>query len=392
VSGGSIQLRLGRFVILFPSDSLGAILSRLSQRILDIIPDACYTGRLARLLDTFLVWENRPPCLTPMAYQWYSAIFENIGGFKQDVIGPGSPPTSHDGLHLPGRGDSKPYATLLFPALAVGFRQIDTNCISSGIRLTHTHYHEMMLENAFASDDDDVIADIVSVWAVDPLVTPSGSCVRNLIKLTERERPFSPRLRQMIVCAIQGRWPMELEAAGVELVLLLNHLEVDVEDMDDTVSKLYWVSLLAGVLRSPEGQEHLSSRYWLFLGKLISMGARPPPQSHELDMKIMKGLEDAEDWEKLEAWLLTVWGSWYTGGTVPMEDVERATIKLFLQQPTSVPRFKDLCANTPPAYPSLFCLHGDQFQQICDKMQAEQLCLESTPVSPWLCPEFLPGN
>ena len=385
MSGGFIQPRLGRLKILFPSDSLGAILSHLSRRILDVIPDVHYTGRLTRLLDTFLAWENRPPCLTPMVYQWCSAISENIKRFKQDGIGPRSPQTSPDGsmgLHLPRQGDSNPYVALLFPALAVAFRQIDPNHISSDIRLTHTRYHEMMFENTFASDDDGVIADVVSIWVVDPLVTPSGPCTLHLIKLTERGRPFSPRLRRMIVCALQGRWPIELEAAGVELVLLLNHLEVDVEDMDDMVSKLYWVSLLAGMLRSLEGQKHLSSHYWLFLGKLISMGARPPPQSHDLDMKIMKSLEDVEDWEKLEAWLLAVWGSWYTGGTVPMEDVEQATIKLFLQQPTSVPRFKDLCADTPPAYPSLFHLHGDKLQWICDKMQAEQLCLELPPISP----------
>jgi len=83
----------------------------------------------------------------------------------------------------------------------------------------------------------------------------------------------------------------------------------------------------------------------------------------------------------LEAWLLTVWGSWYAGGAAPMEDVVRATIKLFLQRPTSVPRFEDLCANTPATYSSLFRLHGDRFRRICDKVQVGQLRSESPPVS-----------
>ena len=222
MSGDFIKPHLGRLRILSPSDSLEAILSHISQRVLDVIPDVHYTGRLARLLDTFLAWEDRPLYLTPVAYQWCSAISENIKRFERNGIRPGSPPPSHDGsvgLHLPERGDSNPYVALLFTTLAVGFRQINPNNISSGIHLTHTRYHETMFECAFAGEDDDVIADVVSVWVVDPLATTPGSCTRHLVKLTERERPFSPRLRRMIVCAIQGHWPMELEVAGLEFVL-----------------------------------------------------------------------------------------------------------------------------------------------------------------------------
>ena len=111
------------------------------------------------------------------------------------------------------------------------------------------------------------------------------------------------------------------------------------------------------------------------------MGARLPQRSHGSDMETVRSLKDAQDWEKLEAWLLTIWGSWYTGDGVPMEDVERATLKLFLQRPTSIPRFEDLHANTPVTYPSLFRLYGDKFRRICDKTRAEQLCSESSPVS-----------
>ena len=123
---------------------------------------------------------------------------------------------------------------------------------------------------------------------------------------------------------------MELEAAGLELVLLLNHLKVDVGDVDDMVSKLYWVTLLAGILRSPVGRERLSPYYWFLLRNLIFMGARVPPSSPDLDMEIMTSLEDTEDWEKLEMWLLIVWRSWYTSEAVPMQDIERAILTLFL--------------------------------------------------------------
>lgn len=377
MSAGFIRPRLGQLRILPPSDSLEAILSHLSGRVLDVIPDVRYTGRLARLLDVFLAWESRPVCLTPMAYQWCSAISENIRRFGQGGFIPEGPlPSDGVGLCPPRQGDPNPYAGLLFTALAVGFRQMDPTHISSDIRLIHTSHHELMFENAFAGEDDDVIADVTSVWVVDPLVTPSCSCIRRLVKLTERKRPFSPRLRQVIVHAIQGQWLMELETGEFDLVLLLNYLEVDVEDVEDEVDKLYWVSLLAGVLRSPMGRERLSSHYWLFLGKLISMGARLPQRSPGLDIDIMRSLEDTEDWEKLEAWLLTVWGSWYAGDAVPIEDIERVTLKLFLQRPASIPRFEDLRANTPAIYPSTFRLYGDQFQRIYDTRRTEQLCSE----------------
>lgn len=377
MSGGFIKPRLRALKILTLSDSLEAILSHLSQRVLDVISDPHYIRRLGRLLDIFLTWESRPLCLTPIAYQWCSAI-SKIRRFERGGIpSENPPPFQYCGATL--RPVPNPYTTLLFTALAVGFRQIDLSHIhvSSGIHLAHTFHHDQMFEDAFASEDDDVVADAVSVWVVDPLVTPSGSCTRRLVQLTERGRPFSPRLRRMIVHAIQGHWLMELEAAESELVLLLNNLEVDVEDVDDTVSKLYWVSLLVGVLHSPAGREHLSSHYWLLLGSLISMGARLPQRSPGLDIEIMRSLEDIEDWEKLEAWLLTVWGSSYTGDTVPMQDVERATLKLFMQRQNAVQRFEDLHTRTPAVYASPFRSCGDQFRRICDLTQAERLCSKS---------------
>jgi len=367
-------------MILFLSDSLEAILSHLSQRVLDVISDQHYIRRLDRLLNIFLTWESRPMCLTPMAYQWCSAISECFRRFERDgITSEGPPPSHYGGAGLrPRRGapNPNPYAGLLFTALEVGFRHVglEHEHSSSAIHLIHTRHHELMFEDAFASEDDDVIADVVSVWVVDPLVTPPGSCTRYLAKLTERGRSFSRRLRRMIVHAIQGHWPMELEAAGLELILVLNHLEVGVEDVGDA-SRLYWVSLLVGALRSTAGWERLSSHNWLLLGNLISMGARLPQRSPGLDMVIMRSLEDAEYWEKLEIWLLTVWGSWYTGDTVPMQEVEQATLKLFLQRPTTIQRFEDLHARTPAAYASLFRTCGDQFRRICDKTRTE-ICSE----------------
>lgn len=295
--------------------------------------------------------------LTPLAYQWCSAISENTRKFERGGIAP---------------------LRLLYTALAVAFRQIGPDHLSD-TRLTHTRHHELMFDNAFASEDDDVIADVVSAWIVDPLITPFGSCTQRLVKFVGRDRPLSQRLRRVIVHSVQRHWPGELNAAGSEFVVLLNHLEVNVEDMDDTVGKLYWVSLLAGVLGSQEGQDRLSCHYWRLLGNLISMGARLPQRVPGSDMDITKSLEDTEEWEKLEMWLLTMWGSWYTRDAIPMQDVERTTLKLFSQRPTALPKFEDLHAQTPATYASLFRLYGDQFKRICDDTRAGRPSLESTP-------------
>jgi hypothetical protein len=288
-------------------------------------------------------------CLTPMAYQWCSVISENMRTPERD-------------------GDA--FLGLFYTALAIGFRQIGPDH-TSDTRLACASHHDLIFEIAFASEDDEIIADAISVWVVDPLVTPPGSSTRRLAKLIGRERPLSLRLRQTIVRSIQRHWLTELEAAGFEFVVLLNHLEVDVEDTSESIDRLYWVSLLAGVLGSLEGQKRLSFHYWILLGNLISMGARLPRRSPNQDVEIMRSLEDSGDWEKLEPWLLTIWGSWYTREAIPMEDIERATLKLFSQRSTTIRRFEDVYAQTPAPYASLFRVYGDQFRRIRDKARAE---------------------
>jgi len=57
----------------------------------------------------------------------------------------------------------------------------------------------------------------------------------------------------------------------------------------------------------------------------------------------MRSLGDAEDWEKLEVWMLFVWRSTTPGPEVQLEDIGQMTLKLFQRRPSAIPKFEDLC-------------------------------------------------
>jgi hypothetical protein len=339
---------------------------------MDAIRNSHHIKPLRSLVEALLAWGNRPICLVTMAYQWCSAISEKIrehGGYELTSEG------------LPRLQYSNDYVHLLSHSLAIAFRHIGSRHFRLPIHLSHTHHHEWMLDAIFATENDDLIADAVYVWIVDREVAPPGSCTRRLLKLTERGQPFSPRLRSMILRAVQELQHLELEGAGLEFVRLLNNLEVGVDDMGGAIWK--WVGLVADVLRSPIERGYLSSHYWLLFGNLVSMGPKRDWSINvDRDVEIMKSLEAAQDWEKLEMWMLFVWWSGYSFDSTPNEDVERITLTLFRQRPSAIPRFEDLY-ETGVQHPSFPLAHlcVDRFQQILrqilDQARVEQSRLES---------------
>jgi hypothetical protein len=228
-----------------------------------------------------------------------------------------------------------------------------------------------MLKVAFSSDDDEVIADAVTIWTICGDQTPPGSFVSYFAKRVEKSRPVSPRLRQVAVCAIEPIWCGELGVSELETIHLLNHLNVDVGDV---VEKSKWARLLVTVMCLPAGLENLSPHYWFLLDKLvlgISFSGAPRLQSVE----VMRSLEETEDWEKLEVWIVVVWQSLPSSTPIPtMEDVERVTLKSLLQQPPALPRVGALCEQG-----SLYSSHRARLQQICEQAQAGQLPLKSLP-------------
>ena len=309
-------------------------------------------------------------CLTPMAYQWCSAIFEKMRECGED---------EPDSDGQPRLRYINSYSHLLSLSLAVAFHHIGPNSIDSPIHLSHTHHHEQMLNYIFAMESDDSIADALYVWIVDRQTPPSGSCTHQLLKLTERDWPFSTRLRQTILHTILELWDQELEAAGLEFVCLLHNLGVGMGEVDDAEE---WMCMLIGVLRSPVGQEHLSSHYWLLLRDLVPMA--PPPHIHwDREAEIMKSLEEAQDWEKLEIWMLILWWAEYvySGSDVlapnPIQDIKQATLILFQQRWSAIPRFEDFYKKSTqlPDVDNRFSIYKDEFQQICNQVWAQQQCL-----------------
>ena len=65
----------------------------------------------------------------------------------------------------------------------------------------------------------------------------------------------------------------------------------------------------------------------------------------------MRLLEEAEDWGKLEVWMVVVWLSVPVlfGTRTPklVEDIERVALKLFSLRPSVLPRFVGLCQADP---------------------------------------------
>jgi hypothetical protein len=341
------------------------ILSHLSQRIVDVTLNLQDNSHrifpLRTLLRELKKWGNRPTYLIPMAYRWCSAISEKIGEHRRGEL------TSVD---LPC------LQRFLSKSLAIAFRRTDLIHVQSRVRLSHTNHHEWMLDDIFTRADDGEIADAVCVWIVDREATPYGSCTRRLLKLTGRGRPFSPRLRSTIVCAVRRLWDWELKAAELEFVRLLNDLEVSVDEMGN--AKRIWVGLLIGVLCSPMGQERLSSHYWRLLGNLVSVN--PSTRSHgDRQTEIMKSLEESQDWDKLETWMLVVWTCNYSPDPAPIQDIEWATLTLFRRRPSTILRFKDLYGKRKLFcfYHSPFNKYEGEFRRICDQVQAEQPRLES---------------
>jgi hypothetical protein len=381
----------------------------------DIIVSGNDLQRLNPLLEFLVVWGKRPVWLTSMAYEWCSVISEaagrlRLGELRVDLplepqyrpgprdrsqpqdpahsrvlseitdgefshVGPdrdsvGMDDTPDDVRRYPQHPIPFHYGGLLSAILEIGFRLVRPGDDWSALHLRHTPHHERVFETAFSSDDDEVIADAASIWIVAGDHAPPGSFARYFAKRVERSTPFSPRLRQISIRVIERTWHGELETAGLETVRLLNRLDVDVDDM---AKQDVWAQFLADVVRMPAGLESMSSHYWRLLGglPLATNLMTPGPR----DVEVMRSLETAEGWEKLEVWIVVVWLSLSQFPPAStMEDIERVTLGLLLRRPSVSPRFEALCEGG-----SLYPSHRDKLQQVCKQAQMEQLLLESSP-------------
>ena len=329
---------------------------------MDIIPDSTYLLHLYHLLEFLAAWEQPPWNLTEMAYQWCSAISEEIRRFDQgrtaleNLLSPHRPSSRH-----PKDKTADKYATLLSMALQVGFRRSKLNPRA----MDHTLHHRWTFDIILSGNDDEVIADALCALIVGQHLT-AGSCAHHLVGRVQEGAPFSPRLRQMIIDVLDqgsGVAGFELETAH-----LLNPLDPGLDDMEDEDN---WQRLLVDVIRSQTGREGLSSHNWCSLGELVlarspdSFGNPSSFEMHDVDMGVLRSLDDAEDWEKLEVWMLVIWSSLELESKVPTGDIKPVTFNLLRRRPSALQKFEFLCKQDR-------CIRGDQLRQICNQARAEQ--------------------
>ena len=238
--------------------------------------------------------------------------------------------------------------------------------------MDHTSHHEWVFETAFSSPNDEVIADAVTTWITDHGCAPPGSCTHYLTGRVESDTPFSPRLRRVAIRAMELIGHSEFKVSGLETVCLLNRLNIDVGEVEQGYRL---VGLLAEVIRSPMGFESLSSHCWHLLDKL-AVGETLHGDFVSQDTEVMRLLEKAEDWEKLEVWMAIIWRSppLYDWPTSESKDIERATLKLLLRRPSAFPKFKNLYE-----WGGLWPVVHRAFRQIYEQALTEQLPTESLP-------------
>ena len=380
---------------------LQVIISHLSTRVMNAIVNGNYLQHLYYLLEFLAAWEKRPTYLTLVAYRWCSTISETAGRLGQSgtpIIQPQHlsrlkpelqapqvqsqfQPTSSQQDLIPSEGLENPpfashyiqsgltplnYAHLLSRSLEIGFRLTTLSHDQPHLKLNHTSHHGWVFETAFSSHDDDFIADAVCVWIAAGNHTPPGSYVCYFTKRVERDTPFSPRLRQASICAIEHTWRRELEVSVVGTVNLLNRLNVDVGDVDK--SKL--AELLTDVICSPTGLESLSPHYWHLVDKMAL--AEGLGMDFTSCSAVMILLEEAEDWEKLELWMAIIWRSVLSSRSV--EEIEQVTLKLLSRRPSALQRFEVLCETE-----SLSTMCKARLGRVCDQARAEHPPSEFPP-------------
>ena len=324
------------------------ILRQLSEAIRSAIVDTkAHLGYIPHVLRDLVDLETRPVCLTEIAYDWCAVIYDN----RESL------------------GD---WEGLLLTCLEIGFRHLDPRGPSIAPILTPTEPHLEMVDIVFKSQNSDAIADLLHTWTTDrPLRVPPDTCAERLVSLCNLV-PSSSRLRAIVICSVGFFGYEGFEGVGMKrLAELLNHLHVTAEDIDD---EYRWATLLLDIIKSFEGTRLLSHWYWELLVELTisqSMWLRRVTYNSQ----IATFLTEAQEWNKLECWIGTVWILWPPEADgITEEDLGCSTLLLFRQRPGAFQKFKQWVErwsqkagnNTP-----------ESFQRICE--QAQEAAQRDTP-------------
>ena len=326
------------------------ILRQLSKAIRSTITGSEYQSRfIPHVLRDLVDLETRPMCLTEIAYDWCSVVYKN-------------------------RQRLWDWEGLLLTCLQIGFRHFVPQDRHTVLALTYTEHHLGMVDIVFESQNDDTIADLLYSWTVDSSlhIVPDAYaerlvCLQNLV-------PFSSRLRRLVIRSVELLGCRGFKGVGMErFVGLLNHLHVAVEDMDDGCD---WANLLLDTIKSFEGTQLLSHWYWELLVELALSPSAALRYTTPYNQETTTFLAEAQEWNKLECWMGTVWISWppesYNG--ITEEDLGSSILLLFRQRPGAFQKLEQWMERWSQETRSEI---PGSFQRICK--QAREAAQRDTP-------------
>jgi len=317
------------------------ILHRLSKAICSAIIDTkAHLGFILYVLCDLVNLETRPMCLTRIAYDWCSVIYEN----RQRLCD---------------------WEDLLLTSLQIGFRHLDPQDQVAIPTLTHTENHLGMVDIVFKSQNSDAIADLLHSWTIGySLHIPPDTCAEWLVCLCNLV-PFSSRLRRLVIRSVKLASCEGFKGVGMErLVELLNHLRVTAEDMDNNHD---WATLLLDTIKSFEGTQLLSHWYWELLLEL-AISQRFLLYIITYNPQTMIFLTEAQEWSKLECWIGIVWISWPPEADgITEEDLGRSMLLLFRQRPGAFQKLEQWMERWSQT--SNWNKIPESFQRICKQAQ-----------------------
>ena len=321
------------------------VLHQLSKAIRSAI---CGTeaqrGFIPYVLRNLIELETRPMCLTKIAYDWCSMIYEN-------------------------RQSLRDWKSLLLTCLEIGFRHLDPQDWSTPRTLTHPEHHVEVADVVFGTQNSESIADLLHAWNIgrSPYIS-LGTCTERLVCLHDLV-PFSPRLRQLLIRSVELIGYGEFERVGVaRLVGLLDYLHIG---RWDVMHSDRWSSFLLDTLRTSEGIQLLSHWYWELL---VEFAITWPPEV-TYNPQIMTSLVEAQEWRKLECWIATVWIAWPPEADgITEEDLGSSTLLLFQQRPGAFRKLEQWMEEWSQIHDKNI---PEAFQRICK--QAPEAAQRDTP-------------
>ena len=332
--------------LLFSSDRFEKILSQFSQAMIQAINTS---HPRCNQLCIFLAHLQRSGIqtkqLTEMAYKWCSAVCENHS-ILQDIWGMGVVPRL---------------------SLKIGFHSPNpkNRWIEAG--LTHTEHHQELARIIFGSWDSEAVTDLLYAWTSESgshePYPPLRTCAGYLINF-HYFHPFSPRLRQCTISAVEFIGYEPFEQAGVGgFVGLLNDLQVSEEDTSNTFT---WAKILLGAIQASEGNQYLSPMYYKWF-MVIAAYNQDLLREHTYNPNTIKSLESNEEWDKLKCWIIVVWAVWsQEGGQVTVEDLEHVMVSLSHQQPGAVQELEEEMREWREKYSWVWV--PEAFQEICERV------------------------